>query len=148
MPTLENPDYYVCPSLPEIRKIAASSKPVIDKFIVGSRKFGKVTFNAPLHVSEIAGLALDKVLVFKEFGLGVYPGKVAPAKGKGLNLPATISFLNISLPRKYAKNVGAFEDKLRAVASSLGPHMSFHSYDPSIGTLKLRAEHLVADQVM
>jgi len=145
-PKIENKDEYFCiPDLDELQKIAKSSNPIIPKFVIGSRLYGKVTFTVPVKISEIEGLVFDKVISFTRFRFGVYVGQKAPPKGRGLNLPAIITFFKIGIPKKYSNNLKEYEKKLRIVAEKLGPHMSFHSYNESTKTLKLKAEYLVAD---
>jgi len=135
-------DYYCRPSMEELREMAASGRSlVINKFTVGKPNVGEITFQGQVDLTSLADQYLDDIIQFAPASVAVYDGRKVPPRGQGLNVPAKILLYNVATPKRYARNVKRFQEKLEAIVSNWGPHIKLQSYDPATSTVKLRADY-------
>ena len=70
----------------------------------------------------------------------MYPDRTAvPPLGKGLNKPATIVFLNWTLPTRYNRPLQEYKDKLKGWAES--KNATFNYYDPNKAEFSIKVQH-------
>lgn len=109
---LEHGDYYTKPSIDVLQKMPASSLRSVPDLIVGRVGFGEIAFSKPVDLTTLPSVEslLGGLVVFEDRNATVYPsandddddhvvqedddGTAKPARGKGLNVPATITLEN------------------------------------------------------
>lgn len=70
----------------------------------------------------------------------MYPeGTELPPPGEGLNKPATITFYNWTLPKKFHRAVEEYKDKLKRWADSKSAIYNY--YDPENAELSITVDH-------
>jgi nuclear pore complex protein Nup98-Nup96 len=142
----EDGDYWMTPSLDELRNMPREQLKSLSGFTVGRHGFGKVEFG-PVDLTQIPldSIAGDIVKIVHRH-LTVYEkGVNTPPMGKGLNVPSVISLEN-SWPRSHAgrlpilQNKGSryekYLERLRRVDDT-----EFISFDPETGVWVFSVEH-------
>ena len=137
---LQEGDYWMKPSLEEIKGMNRVQRQRVTGLSVGRIGYGEVLFDAPV---DFTGLNLDdllgKIIEFLPRSLTVYQaGMQKPPMGKGLNVPSTITLAN-SWPRKKTvtrENVAKHVANLKKVANT-----QFVSYEPESGLWKFKVDH-------
>jgi len=113
----------------------------VNKFTVGKPQVGEITFQGVVDLTSLAGQCLDDIIQFAPASVAVYNGMKVPPRGQGLNVPAKILLFHVTTPKRYARNVKRFQEKLEAIVAGWGPHIKLQSYDPATSTVKLRADY-------
>jgi len=104
--------------------------------VVERKGFGKIAFSAPVDLTSISSLSELRQIVSIEKGLvTVYPDKSNyPPPGQGLNVPATVTLENHTVPPDI--DVDEFKTELEETADT-----KFISYIPETGTWQFTVEH-------
>ena len=85
---LRRPGYYTIPALAELAP-AADGSLTVEGLTIGRHGYGSVFFPGE---TELAGLDLDAVVVFRRREICIYPDDaLKPPLGQGLNKPAQVS---------------------------------------------------------
>ena len=139
--------YYMVPSRDELRKMSREQLKKISGFVVGRQGCGHVVFDRPVDITTVnLDDIFDNIAVITVRSLTVYPDPAKkPARGKGLNVPSTITLEN-SWPRQKDKTTPLFEksgprfqkhvDRLRGVKGT-----EFVKYDKDTGAWVFKVPH-------
>ncbi|KAJ2908459.1 hypothetical protein GGI21_002865, partial [Coemansia aciculifera] len=97
-PSSEEPGgYWMSPTLTELRAMTTHQLRAVKQFTVGRYNVGQVLFDRPVDLTTIGSLAAiaGGVVLFEHRVCTVYPDESnKPARGMGLNVPATITLSN------------------------------------------------------
>jgi nuclear pore complex protein Nup98-Nup96 len=139
--------YWMKPTKEEIENMNRVQRQAVSNFTIGREGIGKVTFNAPVDLTNInLDELLGNIVQLTIRSCTVYP-EIAkkPPMGKGLNVHSTISLQN-SWPRGRDKRTPTGEkarprvkkhiDRLRKVADT-----NFLGYDGDTGIWTFTVEH-------
>ena len=139
--------YWMKPSREHIQKLSKENRQHLRGFSVGRYGCGKVEFNQPVDLSSMnLNDVYETIVQIGVRSLTVYPdGARKPPRGKGLNVPSTISLEN-SWPRqrdhrtpldeKNGIRVNKHVDRLRKVTNT-----EFVDYDRDTGTWIFKVAH-------
>lgn len=128
-------DYYLEPSLNQLRSMPVEDLKRIKNFKVGKADFGSVTFTGE---TDVRFLDIGKTILFSPRSVEVYPeGVEKPPVGSGLNKRSVITLEN-ARPRA-ANRAAQFEQKLRKSCEEFGG--KFISYDPSTALWTFEVQH-------
>jgi len=134
IPTMNNPDYILTPSLRELRQMTTQELKKVKKFTVEHKKFGKITFTRPV---DLCGCAIDKVVQIEKGVIRIYPEEgTKPTPFTKLNTSANIQVYDC-FPKKNSP--AKFEQKLKKHCRSLG--VKFHSWDTKTGVWRFQCDH-------
>ncbi|KAI9764676.1 MAG: Nuclear pore complex protein Nup98-Nup96 [Candelina submexicana] len=140
-------EYYMRPSLAELKSIPRDKLKSVDGFVVGREGCGKVAFDTPVDLTTVdLDNLLGKQVVINSRSATVYPENASkPPRGKGLNVPSIITLEN-SWPRtkdrqnilydKDGPRVTKHIDRLRKVAGT-----EFIKYDRDLGEWSFKVQH-------
>ncbi|KAF9586183.1 hypothetical protein BGW38_008808 [Lunasporangiospora selenospora] len=87
-------EYWMLPSLEELRKMSRSQLQRVENFKVGLPDYGSVDFLDPVDLTTVPSLSsiCGEIVIFKPRICQVYPDEHnKPPRGQGLNVPAMIS---------------------------------------------------------
>lgn len=86
-------EYWMSPSLEELRKLSNVELKRVENFKVGLPEFGSVDFQMPVDLSLVPLTSIcGNIVVFENKVCRVYPDETnKPPRGQGLNVPAIIS---------------------------------------------------------
>ena len=139
--------YWMKPSREHIQKLSKENRQHLNGFSVGRYGCGKVEFNQPVDTSNInLNDIYETIVQIGVRSLTVYPdGARKPPRGKGLNVPSTISLEN-SWPRqrdhrtpldeRNGIRVNKHIDRLRKVTNT-----EFVDYERDTGTWIFKVAH-------
>ncbi|OCL13785.1 hypothetical protein AOQ84DRAFT_224189, partial [Glonium stellatum] len=142
-------EYWMRPSLEELRKMTPQQLKKVSGFIVGREGVGKIEFQPDVDLSNIP---LDRIMdgivsltVRSATAYGSDTPVPKPPRGKGLNVPSIITLEN-SWPRSRAGRLPVHEkrgfrfdkhvERLKRVTDT-----EFIAYEPSTGTWKFAVQH-------
>jgi nuclear pore complex protein Nup98-Nup96 len=137
-PLLTRPKYYTIPSISKLRKMSGQDLSQVEDFVVGHDDFGEILWPG---YTDVRGLCLDDIVIFKEAELEVYPNPaLKPQTGLGLNKPAIITLKRCWPPDPNTKIKGPspdqelmarYERKLKKCCAKTGAKFEF--YHPQEG---------------
>ena len=139
--------YYMRPSREELRKMPRDQLKQVSEFMIGREGCGHVVFDQPVDLTTVdLNNIYDNIAVITTRSLTVYPDTPKkPPRGKGLNVPATITLEN-SWPRLKDRKSPSFEtsglkfekhvDRLRKVKGT-----EFVKYDKNTGAWIFKVPH-------
>lgn len=139
-------DYWMVPSLDDLRKMSREQLKSVSGFTVGRIGVGKIEFD-PVDLSNIPlDDIIGDIVKLNVRQATVYQSDVnTPPMGKGLNVPSTITLEN-SWPRAHGGRLPVHErkgnrfdkhvERLRRVEDT-----EFISYDPETGIWIFRVQH-------
>ncbi|GAN09230.1 nuclear pore protein [Mucor ambiguus] len=101
-----NNNYYISPSLDTLVNMPKEGLKHVQNLVVGRKGYGEIRFDQPVDLTDVAiEDIMGNIVVIEEKTVVVYPDQEnKPAKGTGLNLPATIKIENCF---SHDKNTGA-----------------------------------------
>lgn len=127
-------------TIPPIQSVVSTAS--VPNFVIARKGYGKITFNAPVDLSDVPSLSVLREIV--EIGRGrvsVYKDKsTEPPPGKGLNIPATVTMEKVQVPPDFETE--EFIQELREKADT-----TFISYDVDTGVYVFSVEHFSAVDV-
>lgn len=139
--------YWMKPTKEQIQKLSKEDRQHLKGFSVGRYGCGKVEFNQPVDINSVnLNDIYETVVLIVVRSVTVYPdGARKPPRGKGLNVPSTISLEN-SWPRqrdqrtplddKSGLRFNKHVDRLRKVANT-----EFVDYERDTGTWIFKVAH-------
>lgn len=139
-------EYWSDPSEEEIRAMSREEANNFTGFRVGRQGCGTVTFDGPVDLKSILPLneKFGGVIDIAVRSVSIYPdSSTKPPRGKGLNVPSTISIEN-SWPRNKGKPEGLnsgplFEKHIRRL--KVMPNTEFIKYDVETGVWVFKVPH-------
>lgn len=115
VPILTKAGYQTQPVYSEICRMTDAQLAKVHNFAI-MNKWGRIQF---FDETDIRGLDLDRLVIIERGQIEVYPeGTIKPARGKGLNRPALITFFEYGLHNK--KNMDEFIKKFKERATQMG----------------------------
>jgi len=140
-------EYYMKPSRKELQAMSRDQMKQVSGFIVGRQGCGHVRFDQPVDLTTVdLDDIFDNIAVIETRSLTVYPDPSSkPPRGKGLNVPSTITLEN-SWPRSIDKKSRSYEKsgprfekhvwRLRRVGGT-----NFVKYDRDVGEWVFTVPH-------
>lgn len=134
---LQDGEYWSNPTIEAIKSMSRVQRQKVKNFTVGRVGYGQVTFEGDVDLSTVA---LDEILggivTFAKKGVcTVYSNdKKKPPRGKGLNVPSTITLEHIFPKKKAATD--KFLAKLKKIADT-----EFVKYDSEAGEWTFKVKH-------
>lgn len=112
-------EYYTKPSREELRSMSRDELKHLSGFIIGRQRCGYVRFDEPVDLTTLdLDNLYDKIARITTRSITVYPVNTAkPPRGKGLNVPATLTLENC-WPRTLDKKHRSYEKS--------GPRFDLH----------------------
>ncbi|KAK4199757.1 nuclear protein 96-domain-containing protein [Triangularia verruculosa] len=134
-------EYWMSPSLEELRAMNRMQRQKVVDFTVGRVHVGNVQFKVPVDLSNInVDEIVENIVILVPRSATVYPvAAKKPPVGKGLNVPAIIS-LEHSWPRGGREVSGRRLEKHIQKLKSI-PDTTFEDYDPETGVWQFSVEH-------
>lgn len=138
--------YWTSPAITELNSWSLKDLSSIDNFIIGRKGFGQIAFNEPVDLSDMVrtckelDLKLEDELFHKTVEIGLKFVKVykdedkKPARGSGMNVPATITLENIN--PTTGKDLNTFINMLKSKEG-----MQFITYDPIMFVWVFTVQH-------
>lgn len=134
-------NYYMKPSLEEISRMSSDQKKAVTGLQIGRENCGYVVFDRPVNLNEVPlDHIFGEIAQIELRSVSIYPDdQHKPARGKGLNVPATIHLAN-SWPRNRFERKGPRLQKhiqrLERVKNT-----EFVYYDKDTGTWVFKVKH-------
>ncbi|KAI1315609.1 hypothetical protein EDD11_000619 [Mortierella claussenii] len=142
-------EYWMTPSLEELRKMSRSELQRIKDFKVGLPGCGSVSFLEPVDLSTVPSLSsiCGHIVVFQPRICIVYPDEHnKPARGQGMNVPALISLekcwpmdKSTREPVKFEKSSPQYTQFLKRLKRQ--SETTFIDFNTEDGTWTFRVEH-------
>ena len=135
VPVLERKGYVCKPSIIELSRMTESELSAVEKFEIWNL-FGKIVFESPV---DLRSADLDKIVNIAHKFVEVYDKTSCPipAKGKGLNVPAMITYFGYR--KKESISEERFLKTLKKQARKI--KAQFISYKADEGHLKIMVDH-------
>uniref|UniRef100_A0A7S4IT70 Peptidase S59 domain-containing protein n=1 Tax=Vannella robusta TaxID=1487602 RepID=A0A7S4IT70_9EUKA len=136
IPIFKNKDYYCDP-----KSIHECTNPrAVENFKIGRHGIGEIQFLQPIDMRSLVNKVLDEIVIISSEGVTMYPNDKAPERGYALNIPATVVFHNISIPKHCTKE--NFVSQLRRNAERT-IHQTFVSYNETTEELVTTVQYFV-----
>ncbi|KAF9116939.1 hypothetical protein BGX27_008087 [Mortierella sp. AM989] len=142
-------EYWMTPSLEELRKMSRSELQHVQDFKVGLPGFGSVSFLEPVDLSTVPSLSsiCGHIVLFQPRICIVYPDEHnKPPRGQGMNVPALISLENCwpvdkstREPVKFEKSSPQYAQHLKRLKRQ--SETTFIEFNTDDGTWTFRVEH-------
>jgi len=135
-PTLTRENYFTTPDIRELEKMSAEQLTKVKDFKVMHKGYGSITWKG---YTDVTGIDLDKVVVFGDNTLEVFPDQTAKV-GHPLNAKAEVTLEGCWPENKSgrreatsdAAKIKKYEARLRKMQKN-APGVHFKDYDPKIG---------------
>lgn len=135
-PTLTREDYSTSPDIRELEKMTADQLKKVRDFKVMHKGYGSITWKG---LTDVTGIDLDKVVVFGDNTLEVFPDQSAKV-GHPLNAKAEVILEGCWPVNKHgnreatadAAKIKKYEARLRKMQKN-APGVHFKDYDPKTG---------------
>ncbi|KAF9352830.1 hypothetical protein BGX26_009367 [Mortierella sp. AD094] len=142
-------EYWMTPSLEELRKMSRSELQHVQDFKVGLPGYGSVSFLEPVDLSTVPSLSsiCGHIVLFQPRICIVYPDEHnKPPRGQGMNVPALISLENCwpvdkstREPVKFEKSSPQYAQHLKRLKRQ--SETTFIEFNTDDGTWTFRVEH-------
>ncbi|KAG0018263.1 hypothetical protein BGZ80_007386 [Entomortierella chlamydospora] len=142
-------EYWMTPSLEELRKMSRSELQHVQDFKVGLPGYGSVSFLEPVDLSTVPSLSsiCGHIVLFQPRICIVYPDEHnKPPRGQGMNVPALISLENCwpvdkstREPVKFDKTSPQYAQHLKRLKRQ--SETTFIDFNTDDGTWTFRVEH-------
>lgn len=135
-PTLTRENYFTSPDIRELEKMNAEQLTKVKDFKVIHKGYGSITWKG---LTDVTGIDLDKVVVFGDNTLEVFPDQTAKV-GHPLNAKAEVTLEGCWPENKSGKReatsdaakIKKYEARLRKMQKN-APGVHFKDYDPEAG---------------
>jgi hypothetical protein len=135
-PTLTRENYFTSPDIRELEKMSAEQLTHVKDFKVMHKGYGSITWKG---FTDVTGVDLDKVVVFGDNTLEVFPDQSAKL-GHPLNAKAEVTLEGCWPENKSGKReatadaakIKKYEARLRKMQKN-APGVHFKDYDPKTG---------------
>ncbi|KAG0265272.1 hypothetical protein BG011_005143 [Mortierella polycephala] len=142
-------EYWMSPTLEELRKMSRSELQHVENFKVGLPEYGSVDFLEPVDLTTVPSLSAicGHIVIFRHKVCIVYPDEQnKPPRGQGLNVPAIIS-LEQCWPKakgrlgleKFERNSPQYADYVKRLKRMTDT--TFLDFTTDNGTWTFRVEH-------
>ncbi|KAF9212326.1 hypothetical protein BGZ59_006911 [Podila verticillata] len=141
-------EYWMSPSLEELRSLSNAELKRVENFKVGLPEFGSVDFQMPVDLSLVPLTSIcGNIVVFEKKVCRVYPDETnKPPRGQGLNVPAIISLERCWPLDKTTQKPMVFDSNSPMYAKHLKrlkrqSETTFIDFTTDNGTWTFRVEH-------
>lgn len=136
-PTLTREGYFTVPPVALLRQLTDGELAAVERFVLGRKDIGEVLFISPV---DLRGLDLDSLIDIEKGKIVVYP-EPSPAKpppGKGLNMPALLTFRRMHVKQRGdATAVAKFKQRLIDHAAKIGAVFVHYEVETGIWNIKI-----------
>jgi len=129
LPTLNNSEYWMNPSIEELRSYSSEDLAHVEHLTVGRTGFGQVEFLEPV---DVRGLDLNKLIIIDKLVITVFPDDAnKPPRGQGLNVPARITIEQAWPTKRDEKGLASYAAFLKKMGNRR--KQRFVAYDKERG---------------
>ncbi|KAF9947368.1 hypothetical protein BGZ65_008864, partial [Modicella reniformis] len=141
-------EYWMSPSLEELKKMSRSELQHVPDFKVGLPKYGTVDFQQPVDLSTVPLTSIcGHIVVFSRKLCTVYPDEhTKPPRGQGMNVPAIVSLegcwptdRTTREPVRFDRSSPQYAQHVKRLKRQTDT--TFMDFDTDHGTWTFRVEH-------